>query len=210
MPRNPDDYPRRGRVIGGRVVHALPAKGRLDPRYPRMRRIIANAACRKQFNLTRRADILSPDTPVSCVACCRALGLPAGPPAEHPAADRPTLEHPVDILRAAADVAEQFADAATPGPWASLDRGDRLIRDTGDDGPLEYVVNEPMSHEGNAAHIVLWQPPVARAVAVWLRATAATLARQQAKANLGLISADRSHEPALAVARALLTSKDNT
>ncbi|QVJ00381.1 hypothetical protein KGD82_16605 [Nocardiopsis eucommiae] len=121
-----------------------------------------------------------------------------------------TRENPVDILRAAADVADQLADAATEGPWLNLDHGNQLIRDTGDDGPLEYVVNEPMGHEGNAAHIVLWQPSVARSVAALLRATAAELTRKQTKANLGLIRADRLHEPALVVARALLTAKDNT
>lgn len=119
-----------------------------------------------------------------------------------------TLERPADVLRAAAVVAEEIADAATPGPWLNLDRGDRLIRDTGDDGPLEYVVTEPVSHEGNAAHIVLWQPPVARAVAVWLRACADNWPSGPIHTATGPRAAER--RAALAVARALLAAKDNT
>jgi chitodextrinase len=120
----------------------------------------------------------------------------------------PTLENPVDVLLAAATVAEEFADAATEGPWANLDRGDRIIRDTGDDVPLEYVVGEPMEHEGNAAHITLWQPPVARTVAAWLRACAATWPTQPVITTTEARSAER--RAALATARALLTAKDRT
>ncbi|WP_435108127.1 hypothetical protein [Nocardiopsis synnemataformans] len=207
--RNPNDYPRRGRVSGGRAVHALPAKNHHDPQYPGIRRIIAHAACRKEFNLTRGQDtILPPDTPVTCVACNRRLGVDSDPARDAAAGGGLSPDHPINVLLAAATVAEEIADAATEGPWISLDRGDRIIRDTGDDDLLEYVVTEPMSHEGNAAHITLWQPPVARAVAVWLRATAAEWPTQPVITATPTRSAER--RAALDTARALLAAKDNT
>lgn len=78
------------------------------------------------------------------------------------------------MLRHAAAHMREIADTATPGPWTSLDNGDRLIHEH-DDGSddFTYVVDEPMSSGANAAHIAAWHPSVALAVADWLDATAA-------------------------------------
>lgn len=70
----------------------------------------------------------------------------------------------VDLLYRAAEALRKAAAAATPGPWVNLDGGDRLVRETSD-GPTEYVVDEPMSHAGNADYIALLHPPVALALA---------------------------------------------
>lgn len=69
-----------------------------------------------------------------------------------------------DLLRRAAAKARETATAATEGPWTNLNRGDHLVH-LRDDGEFDYVVDEPMSHEGNATHIALWHPGVALAVA---------------------------------------------
>lgn len=76
----------------------------------------------------------------------------------------------VHTLHRAAALIRERAEAATRGPWLSLDDGDRIIRDH--DGPVEYVVDEPMSHAGNAAHIATWHPIIALIVADWLDAIA--------------------------------------
>lgn len=88
---------------------------------------------------------------------------------------------PSATLRAAAQKIRDTADRATPGPWIDLDNGDRIVRDPevtaaesdddpcGAGAPLEYVVDEPLyANPANGAHIVLWDPVVAEAVAVWL------------------------------------------
>jgi len=75
---------------------------------------------------------------------------------------------PCQIVRRAAALMKQRAEAATPGPWISLDGGDRLMRDPGLDIDLvvpEYVVDEPMSNAANAEHIAALHPLVATAVA---------------------------------------------
>lgn len=77
-----------------------------------------------------------------------------------------------ELLREAARRIRETADAATPGPWTNLDRGDRLIHLREDD-EFDYVVDEPMSHEGNADHIALWHPGTAHLVADLLESEAA-------------------------------------
>lgn len=93
------------------------------------------------------------------------------------------MSTPSDTLRAAAARIREVAQAATPGPWVSLDAGDRIIRDV--EAPMrsyfvdgvrvteeaapEYVVDEPLiANPANGEHIALWHPLVAEAVAVWL------------------------------------------
>lgn len=76
----------------------------------------------------------------------------------------------VDTLRTAAAMIRERAQSATPGPWLDLNWGDRIIRDH--DGPVEYVVDEPMSHAGNAWHIATWSPDRTLIVAELLDAIA--------------------------------------
>jgi hypothetical protein len=77
-----------------------------------------------------------------------------------------------DMCRRAAARIRELAEAATPGPWTSLDNGDRLIHEHNDDtDDITYVVDEPMSNAANAAHIAAWSPPAALAVAALLDAT---------------------------------------
>jgi hypothetical protein len=119
----------------------------------------------------------------------------------------PAAEHagPVAVLHAAAARLRQLAGAPglTPGPWLSLDGGDRLLYDgTGaQDEPPVYVANEPMSSAANAEWIAAMHPGVgpvlARVFDVWAR--------------MGELDADLLNriggEETLAVARAI-TSKE--
>ena len=68
-------------------------------------------------------------------------------------------------LRAAADRLEALLADATPGPWLSLDHGDRLIHVPHDDreGHI-YVVDEPMSNGANAELIATLDPTVGAAL----------------------------------------------
>lgn len=54
----------------------------------------------------------------------------------------------------------------TPGPWLSMDHGDRLLWDGegADDLPPRYVVDEPMSNGANADYIAVMHPDVAHAL----------------------------------------------
>lgn len=79
---------------------------------------------------------------------------------------------PAGTLRAAATkLRTLLADPElTAGPWLSLDRGDRLLRDQPgdeDQAPV-YVVNEPMTNGANADYIAAMHPGVGVALALWL------------------------------------------
>lgn len=81
----------------------------------------------------------------------------------------------VELLREATTLMRKLASGATQGEWESLDGGDRVVAWTEEGGDFEYVVDEPMSHAGNAAHIAAWDPTVASTVADWLDEAAAEL-----------------------------------
>lgn len=72
---------------------------------------------------------------------------------------------PSETLRAAAARLRALAAKATPGPWSSLDDGDRLIHVIGEHGDFEYVVDEPISNSSNAAWIAALSPVVAEPLA---------------------------------------------
>jgi hypothetical protein len=82
-----------------------------------------------------------------------------------------TVPHaaPASTLTAAADKLRQLATNpdVTPGPWLSMDGGDRLLWDGpgADDLPPRYVVDEPMSNSANAELIAAMHPGVASALA---------------------------------------------
>jgi len=103
---------------------------------------------------------------------------------------------PADELRAAAATLRALlADRQlTPGPWLSMDRGDRLLWDGpgAEDQPPVYVVDEPMSNGANADYIAVMHPDVGNALADWL---------DSAAEDADQIGADHR---ALAVARAIL------
>jgi hypothetical protein len=97
------------------------------------------------------------------------------------------MSTPSETLRAAAARIREVAQAATPGPWVSLDNGDRIIRDAEqpmqsyfvdgsrvtEEGPPEYVVDEPLhTNPANGEHIALWHPLVAEAAAELLDSVA--------------------------------------
>lgn len=79
---------------------------------------------------------------------------------------------PADELRAAARTLRALlADPElTPGPWLSMDRGDRLLWDGEgvEDQPPVYVVDEPMRNGANADYIAVMHPDVGHALAAWL------------------------------------------
>ena len=82
-----------------------------------------------------------------------------------------------DELQAAATKLRTLAQAATPGPWESLNDGDRLVHWKLDpsgqfDDDFDYVVDEPMSNGDNAALIASMDPTVALALADLLDALA--------------------------------------
>jgi hypothetical protein len=109
-----------------------------------------------------------------------------------------------DLLRRAAVRLREHANAATPGPWESLDEGDRLVAWKLDpagqfNDDFDYVVDEPISNPANAAFIALMHPPVALALADLLDKQATFL-----DAN-----PDRTvGEPLAAVARAVLREEE--
>lgn len=77
-------------------------------------------------------------------------------------------------LRAAATRLRILARVATPGPWESLDGGDRIVAwkvgPGGFDDDFDYVMPEPMDHAGNAQWIATVHPGLARPLADLLEA----------------------------------------
>ena len=86
------------------------------------------------------------------------------------------MTSPAQELRtAAATLRALLADRQlTPGPWLSMDRGDRVLWDGegAEDQPPVYVVDEPMSNGANADYIAVMHPDVAREFADLLTAAA--------------------------------------
>lgn len=76
---------------------------------------------------------------------------------------------PADELRTAARTLRQLLanPQLTPGPWLSMDRGDRILWDGegAEDRPPMYVVDEPMSNGANAAYIAAMHPGAGAALA---------------------------------------------
>lgn len=102
-----------------------------------------------------------------------------------------------DELRAAARTLRALlADRElTPGPWLSMDRGDRLLwnGEGAEDKAPVYVVDEPMSNGANADYIAVMHPDVGTALVYWLEQAADAFAGQPVP----------DYDPALAVARAI-------
>lgn len=83
---------------------------------------------------------------------------------------------PADELRTAAATLRALLTnpELTPGPWLSMDRGDRLVHaGPGSESkrPI-YVVDEPMNNSANAAWIAAMDPGVGAALADWLASAA--------------------------------------
>jgi hypothetical protein len=105
-----------------------------------------------------------------------------------------------DLLREAAALMRERAEAATPGPWECY--GDHLVWPS-EKGP---AANDPIAgfgptHEETATHIASWHPVVALAVADWLEHAAMVADEVQ---SVGLTYGGTDGAPALAVARAYL------
>ena len=78
-----------------------------------------------------------------------------------------------EVLRRAAALMRERAEAATPGPWQvteDVDTGERFVYDTRRTELAQ--VAEWSTGLGNPRHIASWHPAVALAVADWLDATA--------------------------------------
>lgn len=108
-----------------------------------------------------------------------------------------------ELRTAAATLRARLADPElTPGPWLSLDHGDRILYDGpgADDQPPVYVIDEPMSNGANADYLELLHPGVGAALADWLEYHAATSALLHAIVDGPTPERDRY---ALAVARAI-------
>lgn len=104
-----------------------------------------------------------------------------------------------DLLRRAASLMRERAEAATPGPWTVKPHGARhdcmTVRGVGDEH-VAYYTGTP-----DAAHIAAMHPAVALAVADWLDAASA---KAEAVEASGLTFGGVEGKPALAVARAYL------
>lgn len=101
----------------------------------------------------------------------------AGTSAEELMASTPSPGRPLsDELRSAASKlrAHLAEPELTPGPWLSMDHGDRLLYDGpgADDKPPMYVVDEPMSNGANADYIAAMHPGVGHALAKLLEEAA--------------------------------------
>lgn len=85
-----------------------------------------------------------------------------------------------EILRAAADRIDTLAVAAMPSPWECLADGDRILSNPDNsDYEFEYVIDEPMSHAGNAHWLTTLSPAVAPALSSWLRGEAEEIVEEQ-------------------------------
>ena len=126
-----------------------------------------------------------------------------------------------DLLRRAAALMRERAEAATPGPWRFTDS--EAVNDVWDGGmvvvstdadPIANVLDEwyePDPGEpapiNDAEHIASWHPAVALAVADWLDATAAEHESDSGNERADAFFAAFDTAPdvaALAVARAYL------
>ena len=104
------------------------------------------------------------------------------------------MKHDPEIIRRAAALMREQAEAATPGPWqVDPTDGADYVFDVATGGFCFVPDNNCQRPVANAAHIASWHPVVALAVADWLEFVAT--------------SADFGMEPpikALTVARAYL------
>ncbi|WNI15560.1 hypothetical protein [Actinacidiphila sp. ITFR-21] len=101
-----------------------------------------------------------------------------------------------ELRNAAARLRAHLTDPQlTPGPWLSLDHGDRLLRNQpGDeDRAPVYVVDEPMSNGANADYIELVHPGVGAALAAWLDSAAHGWEALQLAAKRGLDPTNPDH-----------------
>lgn len=94
------------------------------------------------------------------------------------------MSKPSDTLRAAAARIREVAQAATPGPWSHEHEGGHIVH--GPDGTIAEAEYGP-----DGAHVALWHPVVAEAVAVWL-------------VSASRVERAPGQNPALAVARLIL------
>jgi hypothetical protein len=104
-----------------------------------------------------------------------------------------------DLLRRAAKVLREHAEKALPGPWDSLDNGDRFISDPGGEDDLRYIFAEPAVHGASANYCALMHPPVALAVAEVLEAHA-----ESVEEDGPCFSMTSDVDAALTLARAIL------
>lgn len=115
---------------------------------------------------------------------------------------------PAEELRAAAAAIHHVLDRPrlTPGPWQSLDGGDRLVRIPipEDASGTDYVVDEPIENAANAEYIAAMHPGVGAALADWLDVEVAYLGDVEEQAQAGLAECLAHVHGALAVARAIL------
>jgi hypothetical protein len=100
-----------------------------------------------------------------------------------------------DVLRRAAAVLRETADAATPGPWSATDRYPHVVFQGDPDACNAISFNIAGDPNADAAFVSAMHPPVALAVAAWLDMTARWVN--------GAPTSDNA-EHALAVARAVL------
>ncbi len=105
-----------------------------------------------------------------------------------------------DVLRRAATLMRERAEAATPGPWQT--HGQWVRQKMTWDQPSEFVVSGCADagiqrQRADAAHIASWHPAVALAVADWLDDVATFGTPTDGHLRPCLV-------PALAVARAYL------
>lgn len=114
-----------------------------------------------------------------------------------------TTDTPAAQLKQGADkLRTLLADPdLTPGPWLSLDGGDRIIHDgpSIEFGRADYVIDEPVGNAANAELIAAMHPGVGLALADWLDEQSALL-----NANTRPDWQETVASRALAVARALL------
>lgn len=109
-----------------------------------------------------------------------------------------------DELREAATRLRKIGSKVMPGPWESLNDGDRLVAwrnvpGTDFDDDMEYVFDEPLEKE-TAEWVALVNPDLAEPLAAWLEEAADTVDELGVHPVLGPGERTRA---ALAVARVL-------
>ena len=109
-----------------------------------------------------------------------------------------------DVLREAAARLRKIGSKVMPGPWESLNDGDRLVAwrnvpGTDFDDDMEYVFDEPLEKE-TAEWVALVNPDLAEPLAAWLEEAADTVDELGVHPVLGPGERTRA---ALAVARVL-------
>jgi hypothetical protein len=112
-----------------------------------------------------------------------------------------------EVLRRAAGLMRERAEAATPGPWRDFTYGDRMMHYV-DAGPnTNLVASGAFGENADAAHIASWHPAVALAVADWLEEAADHLDVDLSDESLDICPTAREGAECSVVGRAVTVAR---